>query len=249
MTPLAFQLGACSPTSAQIFATGLAAGDAATLRGPRCRTTATLECTFTFRPSARGDAWSATVLEPCFWRPDAPYWYEATLRRGSGETTSQPAAVAPFGLRDGALRLGGEPWRLIGVFSPPPAPHLWDDWQTAGLTPLVDGADLSVALLAEAVRQGLSLGVDLRGAVDPHGDLQCVGELAKTWPCLVAAATQDDAWLLTPVGPERLGESSPSGAGFEYANHPAAGPESLAAAAEEMAANHPGSVAAFFSLA
>lgn len=194
------RLGECSPVAAKIHAAGLPVGCPASLRGPFRVGSSTLPADYGFRPLS-GEPDSpviSVVLEPCFWRPDAPFWYE--LHVGGWV---RPYAIGPLGVRDGALLLGGEPWRLRGVFASPPLESQFPAWRTAELTPLVPPKSLSEETLSQAVRGGLSLGVDLRGA-SWEGDLDACWRLACDWPCLVAAANADEFCLLTPRGPQSI---------------------------------------------
>jgi len=109
------------------------------LMGPSCAYADTLPARFALTDRGPGSAplAAATVPEPCFWTPDMPHLYRASveLRRG-GEVLARATrdiGLRTLGVAGGKLYYDAKRWVLRGVRStsvPSTELHLWRELQT-----------------------------------------------------------------------------------------------------------------------
>jgi hypothetical protein len=110
-----------------------------TLRGPTCLYAQTLPATYSFQSQAPGESKiaRATVPDPCFWTPQLPYLYEATLQLRSGgqgiAQASRTLGIRPLGIRGASFFYAGKRWVLRGAKATPSATDVqsWHDAEAA----------------------------------------------------------------------------------------------------------------------
>jgi hypothetical protein len=115
-----------------------------TLLGPECRFAQTLPATYRWRDLGPGRALLAEAFlpDPCFWSPQLPHLYRASLElrhRGMLRGTfAQSVGVRSFGARRRDLSWEGKRWVLRGVLaSESTAPNL-APWHAGPTTMVVD---------------------------------------------------------------------------------------------------------------
>lgn len=134
------------------------------LVGPSCAYADTLPARFALTDRGPGSAplAAATVPEPCFWTPDMPHLYRASveLRRGDDvlARATRDIGLRTLGAAGGKLYYDAKRWVLRAVRSesvPPSELHLWRELQTARVARNPDdelcrqASEIGVLLVAE----------------------------------------------------------------------------------------------------
>jgi hypothetical protein len=136
-----FQLvcGPITPHEARVYVRwcGASAGDVAglqgTITGPYCHYATTLTATIPFRPLTGGGdlVAEAVVPDPCFWSPQAPYWYRVRLEWPSAAARApheQTLGFRPLGAVRHRLYYAAKNWVLRAIDPlciPPTDAEVW----------------------------------------------------------------------------------------------------------------------------
>lgn len=155
---------------------------AGTLTGPRCAYAQTLPATFSFvdRGPGRSLLAEAVVPEPCFWTPEMPQLYNATVQWCEGDRVLAQAeryfGIRPLGTAGRKLIFGGKSWVLRGVERGAVLGADLSDWHDTQTAMLVHNPD--DALCEAASRVGVLIVAELAPA--DVGEMRRLGR----WPAV-----------------------------------------------------------------
>jgi hypothetical protein len=134
------------------------------IRGPYCEFTKTLTADFAFRPTAINDAVEALVMEPCYWTPQLPFWYDLRLKMklqdGTESEENLTAGIKRFYCEGRNLRLESKRIVLRGCKVDSPTEN---DWRAARkFETVLVVTDSAEDVCQTARRLGVPLIVDMR---------------------------------------------------------------------------------------